>query len=242
MADEYRSSYGVTGQVLYPPRAKDCPSFDREPKTYRKEAGQLVGAFAGNIYDAGYARLILTLAECLDARGGKLLLFVPQSTSALRSLGLDLRNVFSQGLVEAKELIARLSNEADFVFVPMAFASREYEQNMRLAFPSKLTDYTATGLPLLICGPECCSAVRWARANTAAEIVSTQTIEALGTALDRLEDASYRERLGRAASEAGDRCFSHRGCVAMLHQALLCVQRPGQDSTTPFDARHVPSR
>ena len=47
--------------------------------------------------------------------------------------------------------------------------------NMEMAFPSKLADCTATGLPLLIYGPAYCSAVTWARENPGvAEVVETE--------------------------------------------------------------------
>jgi hypothetical protein len=52
--------------------------------------------------------------------------------------------------------------------------------NMEISFPSKLTDYTAVGLPLLIYGPHYCSAVQWARENPGvAEVVTADNAETL---------------------------------------------------------------
>ena len=69
---------------------------------------------------------------------------------------------------------------------------------MEMAFPSKLTDYTATGLPLLIYGPGYSSVVRWALENQGpVEVVQEETKKALSESLTRLAQLpSLRNRLG----------------------------------------------
>jgi len=221
MEEAYRHNYGVAGEVLYPSWAKDWPSFDGPPQSYSKNAGPLVGAYAGRILVGGYARLIANLAKCLEARGGSLLLYAPNSPDDLRSWGLDRSNVLPQRVVASGELISRLRQEADFVFVPMAFDGDEMKCNMQVSFPSKLVDYTATGLPLLVCGPDYCSAVRWARLQgSIAEVVTSEKVEELSAAVQRLEQAPYRQRLGLASREVGNRLFSYRTSVETLHRAL----------------------
>jgi hypothetical protein len=222
MEEEYRHKYGVGGEVLYPSRPKDCPSFDGVPRSYDKSAGPLVGAYAGRILVPGYAPLIADLAKCLEERGGSLLLYGPHSRDELRSRGLDRQNVFPQGLAGPAELISRLRQEADFVFVPMAFEADGMDFNMRVSFPSKLVDYTATGLPLLVWGPEDCSAVRWARLHApVAEVVTSREVGEINAALQRLEQAQYREHLGLASAELGKRLFGHRTCVETFFRALV---------------------
>jgi hypothetical protein len=222
MEEEYRHNYGVAGEVLYPPRPKDCPSFDGVAQTYNKSGGPLVGAYAGRILVAGYALLIAHLAKCLEQRGGSLLLYGPHSPDDLRRWELDRQNVFSEGLVSPAELISRLRKEADFVFVPMAFDANGKDYNMRMGFPSKLVDYTATGLPILVWGPEDCSAVRWARLQApVAEVVTSKEVGEIDAALQRLEQAQYRERLGRASAKLGEKLFAYRSCVEILFRALV---------------------
>ena len=228
MEEEYRRKYGVGGQVLYPSRPKDCPSPDRPPQTYNKNGRPLVGAYAGRILIAGYARLIAELANCLQKRGGTLLLFAPNSASELRSWGLDLTSVFHQGQVDPGELISRLRNEADFVFVPMAFDAEGADYNMRVSFPSKLVDYTATGLPLLIWGPGDCSAVRWAQVHApVAEVVTSEDVGQIGAALERLEQPQHRQRLGSAAAEVGDKLFAYENCIATFFRAVANGRQNG---------------
>ena len=174
MEEEYRRNYGVEGEVLYPSRPKDSLAFDGVPQSYTKNGGPLVGAYAGRILIAGYARLVADVAKRLELRGGRLLLYGPHSPRDLKRWGLDRQNVFPQGLTDPAQLISRLRNEADFVFVPMAFDAEGADYNMRVSFPSKLVDYTAAGLPLLVWGPAYCSAVRWAQLHApVADVVTT---------------------------------------------------------------------
>lgn len=234
MEEEYRRKYGARGEVLYPTRAKECPSFDDAPQTYRKKAGPLVGAYAGGI-GTEYARLVAGLAECLGLRGGRLLIFGPHSQDDLKVWGLDLPNVLSQGLLTSAELVPRLRQEADFLFVPMAFDGAGVRYDMRIAFPSKLADYTATGLPLLVWGPEDCSAARWARLQgSVAEVVTSKGGEQIPAALERLERPQHRERLGLACVEVGGRLFPYGSSVKTLFRALIKGR-----SACPRDANAV---
>jgi hypothetical protein len=222
MEEEYRKRYGVAGQVLYPSRGKDFQALDTAPKTYRKESGPLVCAFAGNIFH-GYGRLIARLAEFLERRGGRVLLFGPHSPKDLAYWKLDRSNVLPQGFVKPEVMAAKLRDEVDVLFLPMAFEADGSPANMRLSFPSKLTEYTAAGLPILIWGPDYCSAVRWARQfEPVAEVVTSEVNDDdMDAALSRLEQPRHRERLGRAAVVAGNRLFSYSAAIATFYDALL---------------------
>jgi len=118
-------------------------------------------------------------------------------------------NIELMGMVDSKILLHRLRSDADVLFVPMSFEPAD-AANMRLGFPSKLTDYTAAGLPLLIFGPEDCSAVRWARSEPGvAEVVDRNESIALGQSLERLRDVQWRRALAERALEVGERIFNH---------------------------------
>ena len=94
--------------------------------------------------------------------------------------------------------------------------------NMELAFPSKLADCTAVGLPLLIYGPPYCSAVAWARENASVgEIVTTDEGTDLGEALARLkQDPSWQVILGKRALEVGRQYFAHEAVQRVFNRAL----------------------
>ncbi len=125
------------------------------------------------------------------------------------------------GLLKADELLLRLRAEADVLFVPMSFAPEDRD-NMRMGFPSKLTDYTAVGLPLLIMGPSECSAVTWARTHPGiAEVVASDAAIDLEPAIARLAgDAAHRVALARRALDIGNREFSAAAADAIFQSAL----------------------
>jgi glycosyltransferase involved in cell wall biosynthesis len=228
MEEEYRRNYGVGGEVLYPSRPRGSSRFDGVPQSYTKNGGPLVGAYAGRIMVAGYARLIADVAKRLEERGGSLLLYGPYSPQDLKRWGLDRQNVFPQGLTDPTELIARLRKEADFLLVPMSFDAGGANYNMRVSFPSKLVDYTSTGLPLLIWGPGDCSAVRWAQVHApVAEVVTSDDLAPIDAALERLEQPQHRERLGAAAAKVGEKLFAYENCVGTFFRALANGRQNG---------------
>jgi hypothetical protein len=98
--------------------------------------------------------------------------------------------------------------------------------NMELSFPSKLTDYTAAGLPLLVCGPTYCSAVRWVREHPGmAEFIETEDSAPLQDALRRLvENEQHRFQLATRALELGGKVFSHAAIQQTFHHALTVKQ------------------
>ena len=224
MEEEYARRYGVRGTVLYPSRAKDAPRFDGPSSRMTQGGSRFTAAYAGSINSPSYAAAVRAFAECLADLGGELLLFGPLSLGRIHSLGLDLPNVRLCGMVSSAELIERCRSETDVLFVPMSFAPEELGP-MMLNFPSKLTDYTAAGVPLLIRGPSDCSAVRWARENPGvAEVVDDETLASLSEVLRRLtSEPNHRLALARKAMEMGDKCFSHAVAARTFHGALAGI-------------------
>jgi hypothetical protein len=76
-------------------------------------------------------------------------------------------------------------------------------------FPSKLTDYTAAGLPILMWAPPYSGGGRWALENPDTVALADQPdIACLRAAVDRLvSDPDTRRRAGQAALDAGRRYF-----------------------------------
>jgi glycosyltransferase involved in cell wall biosynthesis len=222
MGEEYLRRYGHVSVVLYPSRAAGQSRFNGPPDRLANTNSPLRVVFAGTINSIGYVHALRLVADCLRPEGGQLLIFGPLSAEAAAQNLLCESNIRLCGLVSPSKLLDILRQEADVLFVPMSFAPED-ELNMRFGFPSKLTDYTATGLPLLIYGPNYCSAVQWARQNSGvAEIVDVQSGEALRRALLNLKNnVPYRLQLAKNALDVGDAYFSHeiasrtfRGCLA----------------------------
>lgn len=210
MSRSYEERYGEPAQVIYPSRAADCPDFDAPPVNDDKP---FTIAFAGTINSDGYIEALSALQNALKPVGGRLLIFGPSQ------FGLDDPNTENRGLVSSSELLTRLREEAHALFVPMSFAGCD-RVNMQMAFPSKLADYTATGLPLLIYGPAYCSAVVWARENQGvAEVVEDKA--GLTNAINRLaNDPSHRVALGKRALAVGREYFTHACAQQVFHQCM----------------------
>ena len=219
MSRAYLERYGQPSDVIYPSWSRDAAEFEGPPARLARNDKPFTIAFAGTINSGGYIRALLTLQDALRAHGGRLLIFGPLTTEAARESGLDDPMTEVRGLLPATELLTRLREEADALFVPMSFDACD-RTNMELAFPSKLADCTSTGLPLLIYGPGYCSAVTWARENPdVAEVVEAE--DELNRAVEQLaSDPAKRLALGTRAFEVGRQYFSRERVQQVFNRAL----------------------
>jgi hypothetical protein len=218
----YEKRYGATAEVLYPSRALGLPQFTAPPKRLATSDHQFTIAFAGTINSPGYTQTLIALHDALAAVNGRLLLFGPLTPEQAQQTGLNLPNITVCGLLNWPELMERLRHEVDALFVPMSFDEAD-RSNMEMAFPSKLADGTAVGLPLLIYGPAYCSAVRWAKENSGVgEVVEEQA--GLGEVVRRLAtDPARRVALGTCALQVGQNYFAHDAVQAVFNRALKSV-------------------
>jgi glycosyltransferase involved in cell wall biosynthesis len=219
MERAYHTRYGAPGDVLYPMRASSAPDFAEPPRRLAENDRQFTVAFAGTINSPGYIEALIALHDVLRTVNGRLLIFGPITPDAARQNGLDLPNVTICGLLPWPDLMNRLRDEADALFVPMSFDVAE-RSNMEMSFPSKLADYTAVGVPLLIYGPPYCSAVGWANENRGvAEIAETP--DDLAAAVQRLaDDPLHRLELGKKALQTGRQYFAHHTVQDVFNRAI----------------------
>jgi glycosyltransferase involved in cell wall biosynthesis len=201
MEELYRRQTGRAGTVLPPCRGENVPSFT-EPKA--NERSKLVVAYAGTLHNTGYRDLLVRLAAILP-NDCRLLLFSPQSNGAIPH-GLrgrvELRNP-----LPPQQLVPALRREADVLFCPSSF-ERDDRQAMSINLPSKLTEYTSAGLPLLVWGPPDSSAVKWATEREGSAFIVSDDDDCCRRAIETLRDVNLRRSLAAGAIEAGARCFS----------------------------------
>lgn len=222
MAEEYADRYGAAGSLMYPSRSKDCPVFEARAAR-RIGDGEMVIGYGGNS-SALLVQSLRELAAALPGTRARLALFGAFDDDAKRLLLAESPAITFHGFVPYHQMIRDLRELADVLFVPMSFSPAQRD-NMTISFPSKLTDYTATGLPLLIHAPAYSSAVRWARAeHDVAEIVDQPGDGPLRAAIMQLRDDSNRRTLLAAnAVAAGQRCFDPAGARAALSSALVAT-------------------
>jgi glycosyltransferase involved in cell wall biosynthesis len=234
MRKNYSRRYGVDGTVLYPSRGISCPHHNEPPGRIAELTGLTV-AFAGTVNSPGLVTLLNHLSAVLLELGGRLLIFGPISQADAENAGLKAKNITISGLLSSPDLIAKLRAEADVLFVPMSFLPYD-RPNMEINFPSKLTDYTAVGLPILIYGPEYSSAVQWAQDNPGvAEVVTAQDTAHLSSSVRRvIHDKDYRLSLGAAALRVGLKYFDTDVALKTFYQAL---GQPTGENRIP-DASH----
>jgi glycosyltransferase involved in cell wall biosynthesis len=93
---------------------------------------------------------------------------------------------------------------------------------MRTSFPSKMIDATQLGLPIVIWGPEYCSAVKWAREGERALCVTDANPLAIRGALERLAASpAEQQRLAKASREAAATDFNRERIQAQFIDALM---------------------
>jgi len=221
MVEKYKRLFGIDGTVLYPSRAVDCPEYEQPPGRGAGGLQRPAVAFAGTVNGSGYVRTLRGMADALAPLGGRLLIYGPLTQSQAEAVGLNRPNVELRGLIKAGDLITRLRDEADILYVPMSFNTSD-RINMEISFPSKLTDYTATGLPLLIHGPAYSSASRWAHENPGvAEVINSENAFCVAETVTRLcRDGSLRFQLGQTALHIGRKCFHHSLAMATFRAVV----------------------
>ena len=222
MAEKYKENYGLEGTVLYPSRANDAPHFTSPPERVLDRRTAANFAYAGSIHSQGQANNLIALANVIRNHGGTLFIYSPLSSEGANQFGLDLDNIVQCPIIPSEQLIQELREKIDILFAPMNFDPGA-KANMKLCFPSKLTDYTITGLPLLIWGPSYCSAIQWANSNPGvAETVEDPSEESLEKAVVKLlNDPEYRHQLAIAALNRGQEYFSHQSVQNQFYAQLI---------------------
>ena len=150
MAEQYQEWFKTGSKVLYPSRGDDSP----EPRLRVRHVGDgpPVVAFCGRIHQAGNAALLRELAAVLATMNGRIDFYGPYTAQSLAvDYGLTAPVVRTAGFFPAAEMGERVGRTAHALFLPASFEPRERDDVATL-FPSKLADYTAIGLPVLVWG------------------------------------------------------------------------------------------
>jgi len=110
------------------------------------------------------------------------------------------RNLY-HGFPPSDQLVEALQH-FQVALVVMSFAPA-LRRRMTTSFPSKMIDAMQLGLPVVIWGPDYCSAVQWARQGERAVSVTDLNPSVLRRALEELAASpSEQERLAKSAREA----------------------------------------
>jgi glycosyltransferase involved in cell wall biosynthesis len=204
-----------------PPNAvvlHDTPSLARSPKGTRAGELPLRVAYFGNLFE--YGSLIESALHMLKGSDrvrlevfGRNPLWTSGAVDEFRS-----REVY-RGFIAPGELAESLQN-FQAALVVMSFAP-SHHRRMATSFPSKMIDAVQLGLPVVIWGPEYCSAVKWARRGERALCVTSANPSAIRRALEDLAASPVeKERLAESSREAAATDFNQERIQAQFIDAL----------------------
>jgi glycosyltransferase involved in cell wall biosynthesis len=186
--------YGAPGTVLYPIRSDRLRPRPPAASAELVSPPTLTIGYCGGL-GYGYGQRIRETAAAL-ARGGAHVRIYSRDAFA------DTTGASYVGAFPADELWARVQRECDAVWLPYAYDDH-HRQLDATHFPSKLTEYMALGMPVLISGPRHATGVKWGLAHAPAALtLANEGLPELEQAVRTLrEDAGLRTTLARASRE-----------------------------------------
>lgn len=118
--------------------------------------------------------------------------------------------------------------DADAHLVVMSFASQD-RKRMETSFPSKLLEFAQYERPLVIWGPEYCSAVRWATERNSGLCITDADPKSLVAAVEKLSQSPYEiSRLALAAKNAANGDFEPTAIQLKFRELLeIALQSSG---------------
>ena len=196
----------------------DAPSLPHWHKSTRDAELPLRVAYFGNLFE--YGPLIESALRTLNGSDRvRLEVFGPNplwtsgAVDEFRSRGVY------RGFIAPNELAESLQ-KFQAALVVMSFAP-SHRRRMTTSFPSKMIDAMQLSLPVVIWGPEYCSAVKWARRRKRALCVTDPNPSAIRRALEELAASpAEQERLAESSREATATDFNHERIQAQFVDAL----------------------
>lgn len=216
----------------------------------RQASAPLTLGYAGSLA-YGYGEALVDLIPVLREVGARILISTPRPPEDLRAL-LEATDVveWMPHRADIIEMWRTMQERADVMILPYSNPARGNKLLYRTHFPSKLTEYLALGMPVIVSGPEEATGVKWARGEgrearserqEAADFerddfdilktapngaVPCTTREELMACLQRLRnDGELRSELAKRAGEAGRRDFDPVEITKRFQQILTEVCR-----------------
>lgn len=214
MARRFDTIYGAPGTVLYPSRSDELTGRPASASETLAAAGRLSVGYTG-AESYGYGQAVRTLMPAL----ADLLTLRIYSRDAWNPL--PPHTTHAGAFMANHELWDRVKAECDVVWLPYSY-SPEMRSLYETHFPSKLTEYVALGMPVLITGPSYATGVKWGLRNSDAVVtVADGSVDEVRAAVQRLTaDASLRARLSQQVVAAGNRDFEPATIRKVFYDSL----------------------
>ena len=215
VSEGMRRELGEPGNALV---LHDAPSFTRGDQTPHEFQFPLRVAYFGNLSE--YGPMIESALRVLKHSERVRLEVFGASPLWTRGAEDEFRSSGSyHGFIPSNELAMSL-NEFQAALVVMSFA-QQHRRRMATSFPSKLIDAMQLGLPVVVWGPQYCSAVKWARSADRALCVTDSNPSTLREALEKLAASTDElQRLAKSASNAAAADFNYERIQLQFTDAL----------------------
>jgi len=224
--------YGVRGDVMYPNRGSELT-----PRAFEKSgklicAGILTVGFVGNL-NYGYGDELCRLLPAFREAGARLVVFsqLPKGKASALLNATDV--VDYRGFAPAMEAWEVIKSQCDSVILPYPDSPGHLECLYRHHFPSKLPEYLALGMPVVVTGPEYATGLKWALQNEGAAMtwISGNPSD-FATPLRRLTaDANLRVALATTGYARGSYDFNPEKIKATFFSHIRLASRERVAST-----------
>lgn len=204
MEEEFVRRYGERGEVLYPNRSEDLESRDPGMNGSLRTPGRLTLGFVGNP-NYGYGEQLVKMLPAIREAGAKLIVWGHAPGGAAAPLAEARDVVDLRGFIPSNEAWDAVKRECDAVVFPYLDPPGALERMYSIHFPSKLPEYLALGMPIVMVGPECATGIRWARRHPdTVYLLDVAAPQRWRVDLERLcADVGLRSALGGGALRQG---------------------------------------
>ena len=192
--------YRVKGEVLYPNRSRrTIPRPLELSRRLRRQNGLVIG-YVGNLA-YGYTEGLERLLPIFQRHGITLRVYSFRTPQFIDEPGVEYAGPHS-----LDELWSQVQADCDMVILPYCGPEHGHEKLYRTHFPSKLTEYLALGMPVLISGPSYATGIQWGVDHpNACVVVQWDSPDEWDPTLRRLaEDHEFRCALARGAVAAAN--------------------------------------
>jgi len=220
MERTYERRFGVPGEVLLPSRGRESAFFRKPPARVDSPIARAKVFYAGSVYGKGF-EVLDEIAGALQTKGHRLIVYSPSVPTAFQPQSLEIR-----APLPSADLVKVLHDEADFLLLLTSFAPENREVVTTL-FPSKMVDYTAAAVPVLVVAPDYACITDYIRHRPGAGhlVTSQRGADVLAVVEELVRDAAKRQALAEGAVAAGLEDFSYDKAWKQFSSAMRRKRR-----------------
>jgi glycosyltransferase involved in cell wall biosynthesis len=213
----YKQLFGIKGDILYPSRGINDTTRP-VPERIKQKKSSLHFCYAGSLHTTSFVTMLNQLAAVLYKENCRLTIFSDADKAHLQKLEwLGKEHVTINGFVHPDDLKEFLYQQAD---VNIMLNSFEDSVPFRYNFSSKMVDYSATGLPVLMWGPEESAVMKWALQQQYPLALTTTKQEDISNMLHGLKNEDSRYNAAMQVKQLGDIYFSYEKNFSILANNL----------------------